>query len=115
MSQLKGSEDCLYLNVWTPTLNPQANLPVMVWIHGGSLQVLNGNWPTYSPTTKRIHVLPNLEALNVFIQHVFVHLLSGTGAFHRLSFVGGKAYGIPLKTYAVDLIPRTGPQSVWLK
>lgn len=51
-SQLKGSEDCLYLNVWTPTLNPHANLPVMVWIHGGSLQFLNGNWPTYSPTTK---------------------------------------------------------------
>jgi carboxylesterase type B len=52
MSQLKGSEDCLYLNVWTPTFNPHANLPVMVWIHGGSLQALNGNWPTYSPTTK---------------------------------------------------------------
>ena len=31
-----SSEDCLYLNVWTPTLNQSANLPVMVWIHGGS-------------------------------------------------------------------------------
>ena len=28
------SEDCLYLNVWTP-LN-SGNLPVMVWFHGGS-------------------------------------------------------------------------------
>lgn len=29
------SEDCLTLNVWTPTANASANLPVMVWIHGG--------------------------------------------------------------------------------
>ena len=29
------SEDCLYLNVWTKAESGQANLPVMVWIHGG--------------------------------------------------------------------------------
>jgi para-nitrobenzyl esterase len=29
------SEDCLYLNVWTARLDPQAHQPVMVWIHGG--------------------------------------------------------------------------------
>ena len=29
------SEDCLSLNVWTPAKNAKANLPVMVWIHGG--------------------------------------------------------------------------------
>ncbi len=30
------SEDCLYLNVWRP-LKAKGPLPVMVWIHGGSL------------------------------------------------------------------------------
>jgi para-nitrobenzyl esterase len=34
------SEDCLFLNVWSATLDPQARQPVMVWIHGGGF--LNG-------------------------------------------------------------------------
>lgn len=29
-------DDCLRLNVWTPTRDRDARLPVMVWIHGGS-------------------------------------------------------------------------------
>lgn len=39
------SEDCLYLNVWTPALDENAGLPVMVWIHGGSH---TGGW-SYEP------------------------------------------------------------------
>lgn len=30
------SEDCLYLNIWTPVVERGSNLPVLVFIHGGS-------------------------------------------------------------------------------
>ena len=33
--KISGSEDCLYLDIFSPSLNPKKNLPVMIWIHGG--------------------------------------------------------------------------------
>lgn len=38
------TEDCLYLNIWTPDTDKK-NLPVVVWIHGGS----NKNGYSYEP------------------------------------------------------------------
>jgi len=31
-----ASEDCLFLNIWTPGANPAARRPVMLYIHGGA-------------------------------------------------------------------------------
>ena len=31
-----GSEDCLYLDIYTPAQATASGLPVMLWIHGGS-------------------------------------------------------------------------------
>jgi para-nitrobenzyl esterase len=41
------SEDCLFLNVWTPILEREARLPVMVWIHGGAFSMGSGSQPMY--------------------------------------------------------------------
>jgi len=35
LGQTVGSEDCLYLNIWRPA-SAATNLPVIVWVHGGS-------------------------------------------------------------------------------
>jgi len=35
-SYIEGSEDCLYLNIWTTDGRPDANRPVLVYFHGGS-------------------------------------------------------------------------------
>lgn len=46
-----GSEDCLFLNVYSPKLpdDESKKLPVMVFIHGGAYQWGDGNSTLYSP------------------------------------------------------------------
>jgi len=41
------SEDCLYLNVWTPANNGKDKLPVLVYFYGGGFMAGDGSEPRY--------------------------------------------------------------------
>lgn len=55
------SEDCLYLNIWTPSL--EGNRPVMVWIHGGAFVTGAGSLGTYNG--KRLAALGDVVVVTI--------------------------------------------------
>ena len=87
--EVTGDEDCLYLNVYTPTPpNRNTSLPVMLYIHGGYLQFCNGSMRGYSPdervakSTNMVHVSIQyrLSALGFLV----LDILNGTGNYGLL-------------------------------
>ncbi len=71
---LTMSEDCLYLDVWTPAKSADEKLPVMVFFYGGAFANVAGSMILYNGTTLAekgvIVVTPNyrLDALG-FLAH----------------------------------------------
>jgi len=63
------SEDCLYLNVWTPAKSNKEHLPVLVYFYGGGFQAGDGSEPRYdgeSMARKGIVAVTVNYRLNVF-------------------------------------------------
>jgi len=63
------SEDCLYLNLWTPARGKGAHLPVMVWIYGGGFQAGSASEPRQNGArlaTKGVVVVSMNYRLGVF-------------------------------------------------
>jgi para-nitrobenzyl esterase len=63
------SEDCLFLNIWTPTLDPAEKRPVMVWLHGGGYSMGSSSDLLYDGThlARRGAVMVGVNhRLNVF-------------------------------------------------
>lgn len=70
MSRSEGlSEDCLYLNVWTPSKKNTQNLPVLVYFYGGGNVAGDGSEPRYdgeSMSKKGVVVVTCNYRLNIF-------------------------------------------------
>lgn len=63
------SEDCLYLNVWTPAKSGKEKLPVMVYFYGGGFVAGDGSEPRYdggSMAAKGIVTVTTNYRLGVF-------------------------------------------------
>ncbi|WP_438978643.1 carboxylesterase/lipase family protein [Polynucleobacter sp.] len=87
---LPGNEDCLKLNVFTPQ-NPGKDLPVMVWIHGGALQMDGARDPLYTPL--------NLVKNGVIVV-TFDYRLGSLGFFASKELVAeAKSKGEPVGNY----------------
>jgi para-nitrobenzyl esterase len=66
---INTSEDCLYLNVWTPATSAGERLPVLVWIYGGGGVSGSTGEPIYdgnSIAKKGVVVVSMNYRLNVF-------------------------------------------------
>jgi para-nitrobenzyl esterase len=73
-----ASEDCLFLNVWSPASQGSGPLPVMVWIHGGAFLWGSAGAPLYDgrhlANTGNVVVVGINHRLNIF---GYSHLAAG--------------------------------------
>jgi para-nitrobenzyl esterase len=78
-----GSEDCLTLNIWTPSSRPpNASLPVLVYVHDGGNAIGSADVPNNLPATQNVVLVAvnyRLGALG-FLAHPGLTLDSPYGA-----------------------------------
>lgn len=85
--QMAGTEDCLVLNIFTPSVNDNRKRPVMLWLHGGGFETLSGSSPLYNgvnlSTRGDVVVVSLNHRLNIF---GFLHLGDMPGAQQTSDF-----------------------------
>ncbi|HXD36388.1 MAG TPA: carboxylesterase family protein, partial [Rhodanobacter sp.] len=90
-----GSEDCLYLNVWTPALRDGGKRPVLVYIHGGAFSNGSGSDPLYDGT----HLSQRGDVVVITLNH----RLNLFGYLY-LAQLGGEAFADSGNVGQLDLI-----------
>lgn len=102
------SEDCLFLNIWTPTKTLPAGStgwPVMLWLHGGWFQMGD---PSQTPDMDPTELISSggLEAIVVAIGHrlnVF-GFLAGTDLLHESDSSSGGNFGLLDQRMAMEWV-----------
>jgi len=92
---LPPAEDCLVLNVWTPSLDPTAGRPVMVFFHGGGLHFGTGNNPLWAGD----NLAPRGDVVVVTVNHRL-----GALGFTDLSELMGEEYAASGNAGLLDLV-----------
>jgi para-nitrobenzyl esterase len=88
-------EDCLVLNVWTPTLERASKLPVMVWLHGGGFTSGSGGFICYDG----LHLAKNHNVVVVTVNH----RLSALGYLY-LAGLGSERFATSSNVGNLDII-----------
>ncbi len=89
------SEDCLYLNIWTPAGDRGARRPVLVYIHGGAYSSGSGS----SPLTDGARLARRHDVVVVTLNH----RLSAFG-YAYLARIGGAAFADSGNAGMLDLV-----------
>ncbi|APA63724.1 carboxylesterase/lipase family protein [Maribacter sp. 1_2014MBL_MicDiv] len=96
------NEDCLNLNVWTPSIDDGKKRPVMFWIHGGGF------------TTGSSHELPSYDGENLSKRGDVV-VVSINHRLNVLGFLDLSAYGEKYKNSANNSISDLVLSLEWVK
>lgn len=97
------SEDCLYLNVWTPAKRNTQNLPVLVYFYGGGFFAGDGSEPRYdgeAMSKQGIVVITVNYRLGIFGFFAHPELSKET------SYKGSGNYGLMDQAFALQWVKR---------
>lgn len=106
---LPQSEDCLVLNLWTPSLNDGGKRPVMVWLHGRGFAEGAGSEISYNGAdlarTGDVVVITINHRLNVF---GYLHLADIAGKDYEGSGVAGMLDAVLALKWVHDNVEKFG-------